>query len=238
MLSLGPRHRQMSECFQVRNSARPKPALTARGGGGGQKSRFSAAPARRYASVASELSVQQGRRPWRSCRWGGARGPLRAAAPRGKETAARSAPMPTASELLAPRRSRRRLCVLGWSSSWRVIITAAVCRQARRQSWLRDAEERNLRGTRGCARRGQGGGAATLYESKDGRITPRPRQLQPALKKKGHRKKTGLFSVTSSSWYPGLRAGATGALLLDDRERRRSSLTFSEDVADHPVNAK
>ena len=86
--------------------------------------------------------------------------------------------------------------------------------------------------------RGQGGGAATLYESKDGRITPRPRQLQPALKKKGHQKKTGLFSVTSSSWYPGLRAGATGALLLDDRERRRSSLTFSEDVADHPVNAK
>ena len=146
--------------------------------------------------------------------------------------------MPTASELLAPRRSRRRLCVLGWSSSWRVIITAAACRQARRQSWLRDAEERNLRGPRGCARRGQGGGAATLYESKDGRITPRPRQLQPALKKKGHRKKTGLFSVTSSSWYPGLRAGATGALLLDDRERRRSSLTFSEDVADHPVNAK
>ena len=120
-----------------------------------------------------------------------------------------------------PRAGRAGDCVLGWSSSWRVIITAAVCRQARRQSWLRDAEERNLRGTRGCARRGQGGGAATLYESKDGRITPRPRQLQPALK-----------------WYPGLRSGATGALLLDDRERRRSSLTFSEDVADHPVNAK
>ena len=133
-----------------------EPALTARGGGGeGRRAGFR--PHQRGGMRLSPASFRSSR--------GGAPGGRAG----GVGRAGHSAP-----PLLAGRRRRRGVprclppasfwpragragdCVLGWSSIWRVIITAAVCRQARRQSWLRDAEERNLRGTRGCARRGVG----------------------------------------------------------------------------------